>query len=230
MKSSQAVASCALFVMASGLQQSLMKNFCMNLMVGSDCAPEMANFIVGHSKECFEQNSNDEVAFQGCTKSFCESECSPSSEDWLALCISHANPLFTKFINLAHPPQEANSPSVQNGQVLLMMETKEAGHEKASLQNGQELLLMARKQAADEEAQAVRELQQAHSRLKHLNLRLAARADKEVLGGDTKRGQEVLAKLNEINNIEKQVSIHLQKVAGFKGMVDESDESDNRNM
>lgn len=71
---------------------------------------------------------------------------------------------------------------------------------------------------AGEEAAAMQELVQAQGRMRDLNVKIAARAQKEIQTGNAQKGKEELAKMNQLSKLQDQIDQHLANVRQFRGL------------
>jgi len=173
---------------AASAQEAAVQKACQHK--GADCANAVAHAIVGHSKLCFDKNSEDEPGYKTCTENFCDKECGLGQHECVSFCDEHAMPLYAKFS--AKASEEAPKP------------VKAAS------------LLAEAREAAGEEASAMGELQEAQAHMRRLNARIATRAEVNIKKGNVEQGQAALAKVAFLNNLNDQVDKHLSNVAHMK--------------
>jgi len=167
----------------------------------AECAKAIANKIVVQSRQCFEQHSNDEVAYKECAGAFCSKQCGSGSgsSSCRTLCVDHAAPLFARFaVKLpASNDSEASNPLNRMNRAQLQAQMKEAESEQEA---------------------AMADLQKAQGQMRHLDSKLAAHAQMEIRNGSVERGKAEMARVEQLSKMEEQIDAHLDKVATFKGM------------
>mmetsp|Transcript_18180 Transcript_18180/g.48799 ORF Transcript_18180/g.48799 Transcript_18180/m.48799 type:complete len:212 (-) Transcript_18180:89-724(-) len=167
----------------------------------SECVSAIAHTIVDRAQGCYTQNA-DQNLYDACAKDFCSSECR-GEKQCQYICSSQASKLFGKFV--ADPPvasQAAHEVSGTAGSVLVQV--RELEKEEAS--------------AEQEEESAMAELSGAQDHMKAMNSRLAQRAKREMQGGQSKRGEEDMAKASQLSTIANQIDQHLDNVAKFRNL------------
>jgi len=160
-------------------------------------AADIAHQIVHHASACFAQHTGDETSYQQCTNSFCSQQCGAAqdAEGCRSLCNRNANGLFQRF---AQTPAE----QARKTRVFLQQQAQDAEKEQAAAMN---------------------DLVAAQSKMLLLNERIQDRAQQEMKNGDTARGQEEMAKAQQLNNLQAQIKEHLTKVSEFRGMAEEKE-------
>jgi len=171
-------------------------NGCDGKLSQSQCVGAIAHAIVAFSSKCFKEHQSDKTAYGSCTSGFCGQQCGTGKAmaQCQELCTSHAAPLFAKF---AAAEEKKRDSEMAAGRAQLRAQAKEA---------------------AGEEAQALAELQEAQGRMTRLNRKIQARAEQEISGGNTAKGQEELAKVKQLANIQAQIQQHLGNVERFSDM------------
>merc|ERR1711874_849471 len=114
-------------------------------------AGAIARAIVDHSKECFSKFPTDESRYASCAHEFCGRQCSGATS-CEGVCFDHAGPLFAKFSQVVSNTRPETRAAIET-QV---------------------------QQAAGEQAAAMKDLQDAQERMKTLNSKLAARAQRDM--------------------------------------------------
>jgi len=191
MKGAFAAAAASLLLGAQG------QPACPARMSSSDCAAAIAREIVAKAKGCYQEHPGDQEAYEACAVAFCGQHCGAKLPSCRELCVGHANPLFAKFAAQGGGGSAADArPKAVPAEQL-----------RARI-----------KAAAAEEAAALTELQEAQGRMKHLNSKMAARAEKEIRSGDAVEGRAVLAKASELTRLYKQIDEHLASVRQFRGL------------
>jgi len=184
--------------MKTSMNAALLKGAkgCDGKMSQAECVGAIARAIVAFSAKCFKEHRSDQTAYGSCTSGFCSKQCGTGAAmaQCQELCTSHASPLFAKFAAAEEKKQESE---IAAGRAKLRAQAKEA---------------------AGEEARALAELQEAQGRMLRLNRKIQARAEQEISGGNTAKGQEELAKVKQLASIQAQIQEHLGNVERFSDM------------
>jgi hypothetical protein len=170
-----------------------------SFMQGPD-AGTIAKVIIGQSKQCFGQYSQDEEGYNGCAEKFCERECGIKARDCQGLCFKHAAPLFSRF-------QAADQAGEQVGDTASPQRRETRAAIEGEVQD-----------AAKEQEAAMGEMQEAQAKMRRLNEKIERRAEEDLKKGDGSKGREELAKVKQLESFANQIDEHLSNVAQFKNM------------
>jgi len=168
---------------------------CNAQMSKQDCAKAIAAEIVVNARKCYSENSVDESSYNACVQNFCGHQCS-KGEACENLCISHANPLFARLAakTLEKDAKLTDADPAQMDKAQLMKRSEQLQHEQQD---------------------AMAELQEAQQRMVDLNGRIKARAEAEIRSGNKAKGEEEMAKVQMLGDMQQQIDGHLAKVQAF---------------
>jgi hypothetical protein len=128
---------------------------------------------------------------------FCGEQCGKRAADCQELCFDHGSPLFARLS--ANKKKEAEAAAAKEDTAHM---------DKAQLQERS-------KELQSEQQDALAELQQAQQRMVKLNSRIKARAENEIQSGNKAKGEEEMAKVQQLSDMQDQINGHLANVEAF---------------
>merc|ERR1719440_2361580 len=176
-------------------------------MSKEECVKAIASSIVRNSRECFEKNSDDQSSYNTCVADFCGKQCGKSTRDCNELCVSHASPLFGA-LTAVQKKQLAAKDEAKDDTAQLAAKDDTAHMNKAQLQERS-------KELQGEQQDALAELQEAQQRMVKLNSRIKARAEQEIHNGNKAKGEEEMAKVQQLDSMQGEINSHLANVQAF---------------
>jgi len=169
---------------------------CKANMSKQACAAAIASQIATSARRCYAETPQSEDSYKNCVDGFCGKQCGKGKVSCQELCTTHAYPLFAR-LQKEHPKNEQATKATDTAHMTKEQLKKELVEEN------------------EEQADAMKDLKGAQQRMANLNERIKAKAENEIKKGNKAKGEAEMAKVAELDKVEKQINGHLDNVQAF---------------